>query len=123
MNKLLQAHIEHCQRDECVATIRLQGIGAKLLLGKGRHLEIAALAAASPPGIIDRDLVQRRRDYAEHLGVRLDGPVANAEYAGHADWAAKGPDVNKGPIHLGRATVTKIVSPQGSEYDHYVLNW
>ena len=120
--KDLQEHIQNCQRAECVATLQLQAHGARLMLGKARHLELAVLAAAGPQGKSDRDVVQGRRDYAKHLGVSLEGPVADADWAAHASWAAKGPDA-KDPIHLGSATVIQTKSPRGRAYDHYALNW
>jgi transcriptional regulator with XRE-family HTH domain len=121
--KDLQEHMSNCQHPECVATRKLQAHGARLMLGKARHLEIAALAAAGDQGKSDGDLVQARRDYAEHLGVNLEGPIADAETAVHASWAAKGPNV-KDPIHLGSATVIQTSrSPPDRADDHYVLKW
>lgn len=117
----LESHIENCTHAACVATRRLQADGARLILGKGRHLEIAALAAAGALGIAGRALVQARRDYAEHLGVPLDGPTANADWAVHASHAARGLDV-KDPIHLGTATVIQTGRWQDGD-DHYVLVW
>jgi transcriptional regulator with XRE-family HTH domain len=117
--KDLQDHIENCSHAECVATRQLQANGARLMLGKGRHLEMAALAAAGPQGKNGRDLVQGRRDYAKHLGVSITGPVADADWAAHAFWAAKGPNV-KDPIHLGTSTVIQTGSPQDGD-DHYAL--
>jgi hypothetical protein len=61
------------------------GERANLVLGKGRHCELAVLAAAGSAGMTDAEIVPARRAYAKHLGVPLEGrttgEIANAPYA------------------------------------------
>jgi hypothetical protein len=89
-----QDHLKTRRHPACVATRQLQANGADLVLGKGRHCELAPLAAAGSAGMIDRDVVTARREYAEHLGVALDGTttgeIADAPHAIHARHAADG---------------------------------
>jgi hypothetical protein len=127
VSNLLQ-HIETCDDPGCVATLKLREKGARgLQLGKGRHCELAVLAAAGDVGMLDEKLVKARRKYAEHLGVNLIGPIANSDWANHAWWAAQGnirglPNA-KNPIPLGTARVSWTPSPNGRAKDHYRLFW
>lgn len=93
-DKPLRDHVDTCNHPACVATRKLEGNGARLTLGKGRHCERAVLAAAGAGGMTDGEIVAERRAYAEHLGVSLDGnttgEIANAAYAIHARHAADG---------------------------------
>ncbi len=131
MTNTLRDHVNTCGHAACVATRKLEAGGAVLTLGKGRHCEIAALAAAGTAGLTDKDLVAARRAYAEHLGVSLDGnttgEVANAAHAIHARHAAegnvKGMDDAKWPINLGTAHVRRTPSPEDESSDLYELYW
>jgi hypothetical protein len=127
----LRDHVKTCRHPACVATRKLQVNGARLVLGKGRHCELAVLAAAGTAGMMDGDLVAARRAYAEHLGASLEGrttgEIANAEYAIHARHAAEGnvvgmPDAVH-PIPLGTARVTRTASGKGESFDLYHLRW
>lgn len=134
---ILQDHIfgtrtiKACTHPACVATRKLEQHGANLRFGQGRHCELAVLAAAGDAGMLDADLVAGRRAYAKHLGVTLDGlttaVVADAEYAIHARWAAKGNTVGnpnaKHAIPLGTAKVTRTRSPIGERHDRYRMYW
>lgn len=120
-----------CTHPACAATRELEERGGNLTLGKGRHCELAALAAAGPAGIADHELVEARRAYAKHLGVQLSGlttgAVANADRAIHARWAAEGNVVGnplaKHAIPLGRAKVHRSRHPRTETQDHYYLTW
>jgi hypothetical protein len=124
-------HVNTCDHPGCLATRKLETSGARLTLGKGRHCELAVLAAAGPDGMTDGEIVAARRAYAEHLGVSLDGlttgEIANAPYPVHARHAAegnlKGVEDAKWPINLGTARVTRTPSPNGESFDHYELHW
>jgi hypothetical protein len=131
MTRSLRDHVATCDHPACAATRKLFANGANLKLGKGRHCEFAALAAAGPEGLTDAALVEARRRYAEHLGSslegRTDGTIANAERAIHARHAADGnlvgmPDA-KDPIPLGTARVARLASADGERYDRYFLTW
>jgi hypothetical protein len=107
----LRDHVNTCDYPACVATRKLENNGPRLTLGKGRHCELAVLAAAGPGGMTDGEIVAARRAYAEHLGVSLDGlttgEIANAPFAIHARHAAegnvKGVEDAQWPINLGTA--------------------
>ncbi len=124
----LLRHIETCDDPGCVATVKLREKGARgLQLGKGRHCELAVLAAAGDAGMLDEKIVEDRRKYAKHLGVNLIGPIANSDWAGHAWWAAQGNITGlsnaKNPIPLGTARVSWTPSPNGRSKDRYRLFW
>ena len=131
MTRSLRDHVDTCDHPACAATRKLFANGANLMLGKGRHCEFAALAAAGPAGITDAELVAARRRYAEHLSSslegRTDGTIANAERAIHARHAADGNLVGhadaKDPIPLGTARVSRIASAEGEHHDRYFLSW
>jgi hypothetical protein len=127
----LRAHVKHCSHPACVATRVLEQNGARLVLGKGRHCELAVLAAAGANGLSSAALVAGRRAYAHHLGVTLDGistgAVADADHAIHARHAAEGNLVGLPnavhPIPLGTARVKRTSTFQSPSSDHYVLYW
>ncbi|TPG75899.1 hypothetical protein EAH78_19665 [Pseudomonas arsenicoxydans] len=51
-------------------------------------------------------VVAARRSYAQHLGVKLDGPTSNAEDPAHIEWAMSNSNHNpaaKNRINLGSA--------------------
>lgn len=131
MANRLRDHVSTCSHIACVATRRLAKNGARLVLGKGRHCELAVLAAAGPSGISDAELVAGRRAYAKHLGVTLEGistgEIADADTARHARHAADGNLVGlPNPVHaipLGSARVKRTPSPKGTAFDVYVLYW
>ena len=131
MTNSLREHVDTCDHPACVATRKLQGNGANLILGKGRHCELAVLAAAGPEGMTDQSLVEGRRAYAAHLGVslggRTDGSVADAPHAVHALHAAggnvSGVEDAKHPINLGNARVIRTASSEGESHDRYQLVW
>src|SRR5262245_60314454 len=117
----LHEHVNGCPHPACAATRRLMAHGARLVLGKGRHCEMAALAAAGADGMTDAELVQARRAYAVHLGVslagRTNGTVADADFAIHARWAADGnvagmPNAAE-PIPIGSTRVARTESGRG----------
>lgn len=121
MGDSLREHVQTCADPACVATRKLLDHGANLVLGKGRHCEFAVLAAAGEAGLTDPEIVERRRAYAAHLGValegRTDGLIANADYAIHARHAADG-NVTGNPnavdsINLGSAHVVRMANPGG----------
>ena len=127
----LREHVDNCSHPACVATRKLEENGANLILGKGRHCEIAVLAAAGDEGLSDEEIVRERRAYADHLSVTLDGrtdaTIADAPHAVHARHAAEG-NINdeedaKSPIRLGSARVTRTASPERESLDRYRLVW
>jgi hypothetical protein len=129
--RALHEHVSRCSDPACVATRRLHANGARLILGKGRHCELAVLAAGGSAGMIDAEIVSARRAYATHLGVSLDGrstgSVADADYAIHARHAADGnvegeADADQ-PIPLGSARVTRDADRRGRAFDRYRLRW
>jgi hypothetical protein len=131
MASSLRDHVKTCHHPACIATRKLQANGANLVLGKGRHCELAVLGAAGTAGMMDADLVAARRAYAKHLGVSLEGrttgEIANAPNAIHAQHAAAGnvvgmPDAVH-PIPLGTARVRRTVSAKGESFDLYHLRW
>jgi hypothetical protein len=105
--------------------------GARLVLGKGRHCELAVLAAAGGAGLTDREIVSARRAYARHLGVSLEGrtsgSVADANHAIHARHAADGNvEGEQGAVHpipLGSARVIRRADDRGRPFDLYRLRW
>lgn len=126
----LKDHVQQCDQPACVATRRLLASGARLQLGKGRHCEIAVLAAAGDAGLTDQEIVTARRAYADHLGVTLEGrsdaSIADADYGIHAQHAADGnvtglPDAVY-PINLGSARVVREAG-EGSSASRYRLVW
>src|SRR5436190_21836526 len=100
----LRDHVKSCSHVACAATRLLTKNGARLVVGKGRHCELAVLAAAGASGMTGAELVAARRAYAQHLGVMLDGiktgEIADADYAIHARHAADGNIVGlPGAVH------------------------
>lgn len=76
----------------------------------GRHCEIAVVAAAGATGVRERDIVALRRKYAEHLGLKLGGPVQDAETPVHVEHAIENHSRNpaaKWPINLGSARAAR----------------
>ncbi len=126
----ISEHIQNCSDLRCAATRRLRRLGARLILGMGRHCEIAVLAAAGVRGLLDEELVIGRRAYAEHLGVTLRGPIQDANTAVHARHAADGhvtgaPGARQ-PINLGGPTGARVIrkpSPDGEHLDRYLLEF
>lgn len=139
MQGLIRADIAHsdeetCMHPGCRAYKKLLAYGAKLhRTHKGhvaaRRCEISMLAAAGPSGLSDPDLVWARRHFAHHLGDPFPGadhaPIADNDFAVHADHAAQGPDV-KQPVVLGpriRVTKTNGILDVWRKTDHYVLTY
>jgi len=90
-------------------------VGARLVLGKGRHCEIAAVAAAGSEGLAASDVVEARRAYAKHLGVSLGGKVSNGPTANHVEHALENHSRNsdaKSRICLGESRAVRL----GSRY-------
>src|SRR4051812_13547735 len=100
-----------CQHPACQATRALERVGARLVWGKGRHCEIAAVAAAGPHGLLPHEVVEARRAYARHLGVDLradvpTGDIADSDEPIHVEHALtnfRGAPTPTHPINLGRA--------------------
>lgn len=94
MTNTLRDHVNTCDHPACAATRKLEANGARLTLARGRHCEMAVLAAAGSVGMTDGEIVTARRAYAEHLGKSLggrsSGEIANPNYAIHARHAADG---------------------------------
>jgi hypothetical protein len=107
----MREHINSCKdHPGCQATRRLEAIGATLVLGKGRHCEIAMVAAADEAGLTSEEAVKARREYSKHLrkygAKELKGTTSNPDWAIHIDWAIthfKGNPNARHPINLGRA--------------------
>ncbi len=51
MTNPLRDHVNTCNDPACAATRNLEANGARMTLGKGRHCELAVLAAAGPGGM------------------------------------------------------------------------
>jgi hypothetical protein len=112
-NDELKSKISQCACPECRAlTGLIKDAGAKLMISTlrgGRFCELAVVAAAGTNGIASGDIVLKRREYAEHLGIQLAGNTQNGDEPGHIRWAVKysnhttdAKDPN-GRINLGRA--------------------
>jgi hypothetical protein len=85
--------------------------GANLILGKGRHCEIAVVAAASPPGLLAAEVVPLRRHYAVHLGVSHSGTTQDSDEPIHIENAIENYKGRHGApenriVNLGRARAT-----------------
>lgn len=107
----LLEHVRTCDDPACRATVRLQSVGARLVLGKGRHCEIAVVAAAGPKGMQEGEIVDARRAYAKHLGVELGGVVSNGEDPNHIQHAIENHSHNpdsRSPINLGDARAVQV---------------
>ena len=107
----IQEHILGCDHSGCRATRRLQDAGARLVLGKGRHCEIAVIAAAGQDGMDARDVVTARRAYAAHLGIELGGDVSDGPTPNHIHHAIEHPSHKpnaRSPINLGDARAVQI---------------
>ena len=124
-------HVRRCAHPACQAPRKLRDRGARLVLGKGRHCELAVLAATGAAGLADSEIVSARRQYARHLGVSLSGrtnaSVADANYAIHAKHAVAGDvDGEADAIHsipLGSPRVIRTADGRVSAFDHYRLKW
>ena len=120
-------HAKNCSNPACMADAKLRAYGARLRPGKGRHCELLMLAAAGADGLSDVELVLGRRAQAEHLGVTLSGPTADAPNAAHARHAADGHLVGVpgaiNPINLGSVRVKRTPSTMSEALDHYVMIW
>jgi hypothetical protein len=109
----LKAKIFRCGCGECRAlTGLMEEAGAKLIISPstgGRFCEFAVVAAAGTQGIAPEEVVRKRRQYAEHLGIELAGNTQNNDGPGHIRWAIKYSNHNtqvkepNGRINLGRA--------------------
>ncbi|MEI7868387.1 MAG: hypothetical protein WCI11_10875 [Candidatus Methylumidiphilus sp.] len=72
----------------------------------GRFCEIAVVAASGKNGLHKDDVVQARRDYAEHLGIQLSGSTQNSDEPIHIKHAIENSNHNpkaREPINLGSA--------------------
>jgi hypothetical protein len=110
-NTSLKAFIKGCGCAPCRAlTSLIRDAGAPLRISTkntGRMSEFAVVAAAGLDGLTAREVVQGRRAYAEHLGVKMEGPTQNDSRPNHIEEALKAPlpgTDDKPRIDLGRAT-------------------
>lgn len=109
----LEAKIFRCDCGECRALAGLiEEAGAKLIISPstgGAFCEFAVVAAAGPQGIASDEVVRKRRQYAEHLGIDLAGNTQVNEEPGHVRWAIQYLNHNTDAQHsnervdLGRA--------------------
>ena len=102
--------IRDCKCNTCLSVISLMSeAGAKLRFGPnqaGRLCEIAVVAASGKNGLYKDEVVQARRDYAEHLGIQLSGSIQNSDKPIHINHAIKNSNHNpkaREPINLGLA--------------------
>jgi hypothetical protein len=122
----LKTTIFRCGCDECRAlTGLIEEAGAKFIISPstgGRFCEFAVVAAAGSQGIAPDEVVRKRRQYAEHLGIELTGNTQNNDEPGHIRWAIKYSNHNTDPRDPnGRAN---LGSAHASEKDGKLfLTW
>jgi hypothetical protein len=104
----LKEHVLACDHPGCRASVKLDRAGARLKWGKGRHCEIAVVAAAGVTGMHSSEIVPARRAYAKHLSVKLGGSVSDADDPRHIEHALD--PRAKWPINLGGARAVKLES-------------
>jgi len=74
---------------------------------------MAVVAAAGARGIPADEVVRKRRQYAQHLGIELKGSTQDGDEPGHIRWAIKysnhNTDANdpNGRVNLGRARASE----------------
>jgi hypothetical protein len=116
-NDELKSAISQCGCNECRAlTGLIEEAGAKLMISTlrgGRFCELAVVASAAAQGIGPDEVVRKRRQYAQHLGIELKGQTQDNDEPGHIQWAIKysnhttdAKDPN-GRINLGRAKASE----------------
>jgi hypothetical protein len=110
-----KSKIYSCSCNECVALKWLvEECGANLVFSEskaGRLCELAVVAGSAQKGISSFLTVVGRRKYAAHLGIKLEGPVSNANEPNHIEHPISNPKNNPiahNPIDLGRAKAKKI---------------
>lgn len=111
----LREHVSACTDPACQATKKLLQLGAVLRLGRGRHCEIAVVAAAGNRGLEEHEIVAARRRYAQHLGLKLLGPVQDADAPIHVHHAIENTPRNpaaRSAINLGKAEARR----EGTKY-------
>ena len=106
----LKKMIYDCKCRRCRAVKKLvEEHGADLRFSEsraGRLCELAVVAAEGSVGILESEVVEARRSYAEHLNVQLSGPTSDAELPAHIAWAVINSNHNpdaKSRINLGSA--------------------
>lgn len=109
MNKLKQ-YIYACDCRVCKAVVCLiEEKGAILQFSTsrgGRLCELAVVAASGDQGMSETDVVIKRRNYASHIGIELNGAISNADEPVHIRWALTNSNHNPNAsrrINIGRA--------------------
>lgn len=109
MNNFKQ-QIYGCTCDRCRAVVRLvEERGAVFQFSPtraGRLCELAVVAAEGVTGMARSKVVLARREYANHLRIKLSGPVSNADTPVHIEHAVTDSNHNanaSNQINLGQA--------------------
>jgi hypothetical protein len=109
----LKAQVLECECGRCRALVRLLNHGAQLVFSPtraGRLCELAVVAAAGSEGILETEIVEERRAYARHLGVKLSGSTCNSPEPVHIRWALVNSNHNpnaKERINLGESKASR----------------